>query len=263
MTRKRLLSGASALPLFLGGLYLPAGRTEAADWEWSIIPYVWTTDISMDVTVNDEPVLGGDLAFPDLVDKIDLTGMVHFEGRNGDMGFFVDALYLAVSDDHTTEPRPLLPGGTLVRSDLDTGLYEAGGFFRLLDRGHVLDLLLGVRVIDMERQTDITLPAPSTLATAVDSSETLLDGITGLRYIQPLGDRWNFGIRADLGLGDTEQTWNLLGTAGVRFGKTDKYSLAFGWRHMDIEMEDDDSSGVEIGTDLTLSGPVVGFIFRL
>ena len=69
-------------------LWLPATRVQAGDWEWSIAPYIWGSDISLDVTANDEPVIGADVAVKDLLDKTDLAGMLHFEGASGKAGFF-------------------------------------------------------------------------------------------------------------------------------------------------------------------------------
>jgi hypothetical protein len=65
-----------------------------------------------------------------------------------------------------------------------------------------------------------------------------------------------------VGAGDSELTWNTVATFGVRLGKTDKYGVRFGWRHMEIEFEDDTGLGVNVETDLTLSGPAAAFSIR-
>jgi len=255
--------GVAGLVSLMSCLWLPLAGAQAADWEWTIVPYLWGSDISLDLTANDEPVIGGDVAFSDLLDKIEVAVPIHFEGRAGKPGFFVDVLYLSLEDDTTTSPDPPLPGGTMVHAELDSGFYEAGGLYRFIDDGQVLDLLYGARVIDMSQEHDVALPSPSTLTTKIESSETLLDGFVGLRYGRSIGDRWDFEIRGDVGAGDTDLTWNFIGTFGVRFGKTDTYSMRFGWRYLDVDVEVRSTSGVNVETDLTLSGPAVAMVFTL
>jgi hypothetical protein len=235
----------------------------AADWEWTIAPYAWATDVSLDLSANNEPVLGADIGVSDILDKTDFVAMLHFEGRRGRAGFFVDGLYLSTSDEQTTTPAPPLPGGTHVDSEVDTRLYEAGGFYRLLEDRRVLDVLGGARVIDLDQQHDITLPGPLMQRTRLATSDTLLDGLVGLRFDQPFGERFDFLIRADVGAGDTDITWNGLGTFGLRLGQTGKYKLRLGWRHTYIETEERSTSGIDVKTELTLTGPLVGFVIEL
>jgi hypothetical protein len=242
-------------------LWLPATVARAADWEWIVAPYVWGSDISLDVTANNEPVLDGDLDFSDLLDKIDFAAMVHFEGSSGKAGFYVDVLALSTSDDQKISANPPLPGGTEVSSDVDTEIYEAGGFYRLLSGDQIFDVLLGARLIEFDQKNDIDLPSPSTLETTVELSKSFLDVVLGARYGRSFGKRWDLVVLGNVSTGDTELTWNALATLGIRLGKTDRYGLRFGWRHMDIDIEETDD-GVDIETDLVLSGPAAAFTFR-
>jgi len=255
--------GVAGVVSLMSCLWLPLAGAQAAEWEWTIAPYLWGSDISLDLAANNEPVIGGDVSFSDLLDKIEAAVPVHFEGRAGKPGFFVDVLYLSVGDDSTIPPNPPLPGGTTIHSELDSGFYEAGGLYRFIDDGQALDLLYGARVIDMSQKHDVALPSPSTLTTTIKTSDTLLDGFIGLRYAHSIGDRWDFLIRGDMGAGDTELTWNFIGTFGVRFGTTGTYSMRFGWRYLDVDVETRSTSGIEVETDLVLSGPVVAMVFTL
>jgi hypothetical protein len=127
----------------------------------------------------------------------------------------------------------------------------------------VLDLLFGVRMLALEQEHDISVPAPFNSTTSLARSDNLIDGFVGARYRHPLGKRWDFMVRGDVGAGDTEFTWNAVALAGVRFGKTDRYSLRFGWREMESEIEGETDRGVDLDTDLHLSGPILGFIITL
>ncbi len=57
------------------------------------------------------------------------------------------------------------------------------------------------------------------------------------------------------------QTWNGVAALGFVFGGRDQYSVRFGYRHMEIQV-DDTVEGVRVQTDLTMSGPIVGFTFK-
>ena len=87
------------------------------EWRWSITPYLWGSDIDTDIRFPGGQEIGGTAKFDDILDKLDFGGMLHVEGRRGAWGMFVDATYLALSDDTTQGPFS-------VESELDTGLYE-------------------------------------------------------------------------------------------------------------------------------------------
>ena len=231
----------------------------AAEWEWILTAYLWGSDTSVDVFVSDEPVFGGDLEFSDLLDKLEFGAQSHFEGRRGKGGFFLDATFLHATDSQIIEAQPLLPGGTEVRTDSKLILVEAGGSFRPGGGAHGFDLLFGVRVIDIDMDIDITPPQPL-MPTRVSASDTLTDGFVGMRYVGPLGEKWLYTLRGDVGAGDSDRVWNLMGILGYSFGKNGRYVALVGYRHMVAKYETTDVVTVE--TEVTMSGPMAGFAFR-
>ncbi len=75
IVRKVLVACAMVL-----GLWLPASESKAkGDWEWTLVPYLWASDIGMEVKIAGEPVLETDIDFGDLLDKVDLALTLHFE----------------------------------------------------------------------------------------------------------------------------------------------------------------------------------------
>ena len=52
-------------------------------------------------------------------------------------------------------------------------------------------------------------------------------------------DRWLLNVRADIGAGDTESSWNALAVFGWKFGGDLDKALLFGWRHMEVEVEEE------------------------
>ena len=97
----RVDPGAARLALVLV-LALAASATAAAAaedeprWEWSITPYVWATDIGEDLKLDGDVVGGDDTAFSDLVDKIESSLQLHFEGVRDRWGLFQDVSYVEV-----------------------------------------------------------------------------------------------------------------------------------------------------------------------
>ena len=246
-----------ALTLALLCICLISGpATLASEWEWELTPYLWVSDTSLDATVNDTQI-GATLEFSELVDKLDIAGMVHFEGHRGRAGFLLEVNYLELSDDKTIPDLPMIVGDTTAHAELDMLIGEAGGFYRIAGEKERLDILFGVRVFDMGLDLDLNFPADADRTFSRD--ETLLDGFVGARVLADLSPRWSWWARVDAGTGDTELSWQATMGLGVRLGKSGKNTLMMAYRHLAFELEDGSSGITDV--DLELSGPVVGFRF--
>ena len=84
------------------------------------------------------------------------------------------------------------------------------------------------------------------------------DLMVGGRYTGLITDNWFYRVRADASGGSTEGTWGLTGTAGYRFGKEMNKSVLFGYRHLEIDLEDKQGA-LTIRNDMKMSGPFVAF----
>jgi hypothetical protein len=69
-------------------------------------------------------------------------------------------------------------------------------------------------------------------------------------------------LRGDAGAGDTELTWNAVGTFGVQVGKSGKHSVRFGYRHLHSKIEQEGRNGSELETEITFSGPLIAYVFK-
>jgi hypothetical protein len=150
-----------------------------------------------------------------------------------------------------------LPAGERIKVDLDQILFEAGGTYRPKGGDKGLDIIFGVRVFDISQEMDITIPPPDDIQTTVEVSENLTDGFVGLRHTGSIGKKWSYGVRGDIGAGDTERALNGIVRFGYQFGQTGKYSLSLGYRYQSFELEEEDD-GAKVDTDLVMSGPGVG-----
>jgi hypothetical protein len=229
----------------------------AAQWNWRVIPYLWMSDIGMNVKT---PLFegGGDVAFNDLVDKLDGAFQVHLEGRKTRGGVHFDFTYINLGDEveGTGEGGPIpLPPGSTVKTDIQQLLIEGGGVYQIAgEEDSPLDLIYGVRYIDLDPTVDITLPLPPQPTTTAGQSSSYWDALLGLRWYSKLGSSFDFMARADYAFGETEGTLNLLAGLGYRFGKRDQLALRIGYRHMEVEVVDEPAT-----IDLTMSGPSLGF----
>ena len=259
--RKPSLARLAGLAAMAGFVFLSSRSAQAAEkWVWDITPYLWASSVRADVSLDGDPVLGADVKFKDIVDDVDLAAEVHFEGRHGQLGFFTDAIFISLTGEQTRSANPPLPGGTETEADVDLGLYEAGGFYRLKNAPTGLDILYGIRVIDDSEDVTITVPPPISATVDGSAGDTYTDGIIGVRYSAPMGKRWYFAIRGDIGAGGTELALNGVASFGFLCDAKGKYNLRFGYRYFTTEL-DSTENGVDVETDLTLYGPYVGFGF--
>ena len=238
-------------------------QSRADDLTWTIAPYVWASDVAMDVTVNGDPAFGGDVAFKDLLNKVDTALMGHIELNAGTFGAFFDGIYLDLSDSKVIN---LGPGGPIIDDiPIDIGLkmkiYELGMFYRM-GSGEVgsvaFDVIGGVRLVDITQNFDLVLPDPiGPVSETIDESET--DIFVGARLVGKFSEKWHYKLRADYAGGGTEGTINGLAAVGYAFGQG-LFSLDLGYRYMNIELKSGDT-GDTVETEITMSGPVLGFIF--
>ena len=195
-TRKRSLVLALMILLF-------AAPVRAAEWKWEIMPYLWGRDVSVDVLVDDMQIASQTVEFGDLIDKLDIGALVHFEGRRDRWGLFVELAYLEVSDDQTITGHPLFTDGTRVGAELEQLLWEVGAAVRVAGGDEGLDILFGVRALDISVDINFDFPVIADQSRARD--ETWVDGFAGVRYRGNIGERWLWWARADAGSGDTDR----------------------------------------------------------
>jgi len=263
VSRRRI---AVAAVVFSAGFFVLPKQSVAADLEWTIAPYLWASDVGLDITVNNDPVIGTNVPFNDLVDKLDGAFMLHLEMKGDRFGTMFDSIYIKLADNAVV---PVGPGGpilgdVLVSTDLTLTLYEFAAFYRFGSNApgsSAFDILAGVRQVDIDQNLAIVLPGPgmTPVGASIDISET--DFIIGGRLAGSFNDRWSYRIRADYGSGGTEGTINALAAVGYTFGQTGLFSLELGYRYFDLELKKD-ADGSLLESDLTMSGPMLGLVFR-
>lgn len=226
-----------------------ASAAEGEGWDWMIAPYGWAASIGTDLETTSPPSsASSDTEFSDLIDKLDGAFQIHIEGQGDRFGVFTDFTYLGLGDDND-HPR------FNSESDLDARLFEIAAVWNPgEDRFRGLDVFAGLRYIDVDLTVRLEPVNPVFEAVTVDGGESFSDFMLGARYTWAMSDRWSLTLRGDGSFGDTEGTWN---TSAVAQYRTGNGAWLFGYRYLDVELEAGGNT-----TNITMSGPEVGYAFR-
>jgi len=81
------------------GLFAANANAQSGDAiQWSVTPYIWASDTSVDLTFRDTNIGAGDITFGDLMEVLDAAFMLHIENGGGNWSTFGDFTYLDTSD---------------------------------------------------------------------------------------------------------------------------------------------------------------------
>lgn len=244
-TTLRRLETAVAM-LIIGFSAADAGAAES--WQWSITPYIWATDISEDLIVDGEVIGGDDTEFSDLVDVIDTSLLLRFEGTRDRWGLFADVNQVELSDSETGEL-----GVVRLDVEIEETVGEVGAIYRPGGRSGRFDLLFGARMLWIDERYTFQLGAPEILR-LVRVDATYVDALIGARYQIPLSERWAISLRGDVSFGDTDLVWTAQGLVGWTFGAKRGSAVFAGYRYRSMDYTKADVVEVE----KTLSGFGVG-----
>jgi hypothetical protein len=243
--------------LALALLAIPTAAT-ASDWSWNLTPYGWLLDATASVQVNDQEVISGELNFNDLLDDTDFALMAHLEGRRGKLGMFADIFIVDLGD----EPRNFSLGRVpfTAESDLELTIIDVGGVWYASEDGG-FGIHYGVRLIDIDQEIDVRGVGPiPTDRRIYEVARTEVDGLLGFRYLSEFSESWSFAFAGDFSTGGSDGSFGGFLVFGYHFGSEDRYGFRFGYRHLAIELGDEDRAA-KVETEIELSGPVLGFTF--
>ncbi len=237
-------------------LSFAATEAYASDWQWTIIPYTWATDVGIDVTIEDRQVLDGEVAFEDLLEDLETVAQVRVEAQRGAHGAFLDLFDVQLSADDDRITLPAGNGEALLSSEIGMTLFEAGGFYDPKGDGEGFALLYGMRILSQRAEIDARFEGGGQAPVRVqhDTEETLIDALLGLRYTRRLSPRWSWQSRVDVSSGSTKLTWSGGSEITWDFGETGRWAATAGYRRMAVDFDTEES----VDVDMTLSGFLVG-----
>ena len=239
----------AATSILLLALASSASAQESDKFGWSITPYFWASDTSLDLTVEDTDITGGvKIPFSDLLDVLDTAFQIHVEGGTGKWSSFIDVTLLETSD---TIDRPLQ---TIQTNSKQTFLDAAAAYWPQ-GVGSQLNFYGGVRYTGFDNRYGFLIGANPLVERR--STADYYDALIGIRYRFDLSERWGLLTRADLSFGDSEGTALVQGLFAYTVGKRQQNRIVFGYQYKEAEFKD---GGLE--QDFSFSGPMAGFNFR-
>lgn len=217
-------------------LVLAAGCAAAEEWNHVIAPYAWGPSLDAKASVGAHEA-EAEASASDLLEDMELAALVRYEGHSERWGVLVDVVHMGLGQGF---PK------TSAELDFDTSLLEVAGSWHATKR---VELIFGARAVRLEGEAESdTLPD-------VAQSDAWVDAIAGVRVKLPLGRRWTWSSRADIGAGGSDDTWNV--ESGFAFAASDRVSIAAGWRVLAF-----DRDGGDVAMDGTLSGPEIGIAIK-
>jgi len=248
--------------LVTAAIALATGGTAGAEerWVWTVEPYLWATDVGVDVAISNTEIVDVTIPFEDLLDDLERVVQIRAEARYNRYGISLDLFDVVMAD---SGDRVTLPGGSGNELVLDTEIgltiFDCAGFYNLKGNGDGLSLLYGARVIN--QRNDLTAESQNggvVLSTVrIDANDTLVDALVGVRYKHQMG-HWSYQLSADVSTGDTDLSWSVNPTVGYGFGNNHQNELVIGFERLVIDFD----TGNSIDMDMTMSGPMLGWRFQ-
>ena len=213
--------------------------TSADGWRYRVVPYLWVATLTGDVAAEG---IGGstDSGYSFwALENLERYGSAHFEARARTWGVFGDVMSVDYGDSFD---RPLVDTALGV----DGRIYELGAI-RSLAAVDGLALVGGARIIDVAVDVVLT-PGPDGHA-----DDQWVDPFVGITYRRPLGERWYFDVRADIGGFDVSSESQAHFVSSVGFLVGDRFEVFGGYRYLSVDFTGD------VVLNLTAEGPGFGF----
>ena len=227
-------------------------------WNFGAAVYLWGSSIGGTTQVGDDI----EVDFKDIAENLEFALMGTFEARKGKWGLLTEFIYIDIGVDKSVNvDLPVGPGirDVTANADLDmqTLILHFAGLYNIMENnGSRLDLLAGVRYLDMDMNLKLSTSEPRpNFPREVSDSPGVTDAIIGAKGNLALGKRWFLPYYVDIGTGQSDFTWQAMG--GVAFRAASWVDLALTYRYLDWQLEKD-----AVVADFNLSGPLLGAIFR-
>jgi hypothetical protein len=244
----------SAFPV-LAALVALAAPAAGIAGELNFTPYIWIPGVDGSIGTG-----GGGGGDPGLGDRVSVDfspeyriggAMLNFSWRQKRFTAFGDWTYANVRAE---SPSPVGLLYSSVKGQIIGNVAQLFAGYLLLERGDTkLDVFAGARGYGITGR----LGFEPGLASEVNRSshEVWVDAATGLRFNTVLARSWVAHLRADVGTGGSNLTWQAYAVGGYQFSWG---ALLAGWRHLYVDKGDG-----SLRIELSLSGPVIGVNLQL
>ncbi len=227
----------------------PATAGAAAGWQHTAAVYLLAAGMSGKSAIG--PVDADvDVSFSEILDNLEFGGMAAYRGTNGTWSVMVNSMFIGLG---VTKDGPL--GGS-AEVDFDQTMLEVDGGWRFA-KG--LELYFGLRGTDIDMDIEVR-PVIGTTQTAGDR-HSWVDPLVGIRYEVPIGSKWTFVGRGDVGgfgVG-SDFAWQAMTHFDWRISK--RFGVAFGYVALDMDYKDGEGSDF-FKYDILGSGPFAAGTFH-
>lgn len=205
-------------------------------WDYQITPYLWGAGQSGNVQYGPGvPPVDVDLSFSDILENLDLAGMIIFSANKGRYGLTFDYQYVNIgmggptngTDFGNAEVDSILSIGTIlgeynIHENQGTSLWAGGG----------------LRYWNVS--TDLSLSAGTQPQVGASAGDNWFDPMLGVRGRTAITDRWfatGWAYAGGFGAG-SDAMIDVLGGVGYEF--TDTISGVVGYRYMSVDRDEPD-----------------------
>ena len=176
--------------------------------------------------------------------------MVAYRGVRGDWALMANAIFIGLGASKD------LPLGGTADVDFDEAILEVDGGWRFARHW---ELYFGVRLVDIDATLEVR-PITGTDQSA-EGSKSWVDPLVGLRFEVPMGKRWSFVGRGDIGgfgVG-SDFAWQAMGHFDWRISK--HFGTVFGYVALDMDYADGSGSDYFL-YDVVAEGPFAAATFH-
>ena len=231
-----------------------AGEANAGGWEFGAEIYIWGAELNS-TTPGGTSI---DIPFDSILDNLDMTFMGVFAARKDKWTFATDLVYMDLSHKKDFSlAEPAVTGNA--KAELSSWIITPTASYNVVDEGKVrVDVLGGLRYLDVEAKLNLNLDGPRPEGFAVSGKDSFSDwnGIVGAKGRFNMTEHWYLGGYGDIGTGDSDLTWQVIGMVGYRFNT---FELNAGYRYLDFQFDKGDN---DLMDELTTKGPFAGALFR-
>ncbi len=223
-------------------------------WRFDVTPYLWLVNINGSVYYDDTRLGQANLKSSELLSHLNAAGMITLEAHKGRFGLAADLVYSKISAQDSAMRGAIDLGS---KTTVEQGIYTVGATYTLHNSPSAyIDLLAGVRVMDLRASTAINVQGTPLGLTKTQSSTTT-DPIIGLKGRVQLGSSDYFvPFYFDVGGGssNTEVTSQQMIGVGRAFSWGD---TTLGVKNLYYKQKSNN-----VTTDQSLYGVTVGVTFK-
>ncbi len=220
-----------------GFLRAPALAQEDDRRHWSAGLYFFAASASGTVSVRGVPPIPFEAPLSDTIQNLDLAFIAHGETRKGRLGFGLDLNYI---DLGTPVPSSGILGAASPKLDILQIVTQGFAFWRASAWGTpespgAFDLLGGLHYFHVRTRLEGTTRNGEDLAETTADTMDFVNLMLGMRVLVPLGSAFSVSARSDVALGDSSDSWELVGDVWLSLGKG--WSVGAGYRYLKVDYE--------------------------